>query len=104
MSSILINSDGKEKNTLCDTGGKMKIVIDVEMLYKESGSAKLSELAQYESGAIKLAGNGNDLVITGKGPIWLYLKLSHALHGKCRSLCYDSPVTGEVIIYDHNPW
>ena len=82
----------------------MKIVIDVATLYKLSGTAKLTDLEQYEAEAVRQAGNGNDIILTGQGPIWLYLRLSHALHGKCCSLYYDSPVSGEVIIYDHNPW
>jgi len=26
-----------------------------------------------------------------------------ALHGKARKLLYESPVTGEVVIFDHDP-
>ena len=82
----------------------MKVVIEVATLYKLSGTAKLSELEQYEAEAILQAGNGNAVVLTGPGPIWLYLRLAHALHGKCCRLSYDSPVTGEVLIFDHDPW
>jgi hypothetical protein len=50
-----------------------------------------------------LAGEGNTVVLTGQAPVWLYLKSAHALHGKARKLIYRSPVTGDVVIFDHSP-
>ncbi|HOJ71143.1 MAG TPA: CRISPR-associated protein Csx3 [Syntrophorhabdaceae bacterium] len=75
--------------------------IDVSKLY--NGNAKLSELENYIAKAISLAGEGQDVVLTGQGPIWLYLKIAHALHGKARKLIYRSPVSGDVVIFDHSP-
>lgn len=80
------------------------ITFDLETLYAETGTAKLAQLAEYEKQAKELAGNGNNVILTGQAPIWLYLRIAHALHGKVRSLRYDSPVTGEVVIYDHSPF
>ena len=77
------------------------ITIDVGTFY--SDTAKLNELTAYMQKAINLAGEGNDVVLTGAGPVWLYLKIAHALHGKARKLIYRSPVTGDVIIFDHSP-
>ena len=77
------------------------ITIDVDTLY--SDTAKLAELDSYLQKAKTLAGEGNDIVLTGAGPVWLYLKIAHALHGKARKLIYRSPVTGDVIIFDHSP-
>jgi hypothetical protein len=51
-----------------------------------------------------LAGEGKEVILTGAAPVWLYLKISHALHGKARKLIYSSPVTGEVVIFDHDPF
>lgn len=78
-----------------------KIAIDVKGIYGET--AKLADLPQYEEKAVQLAGEGNEVVLTGPGPVWLYLRLSHALHGKVVTLKYDSPATGEVVVFDHNP-
>jgi len=77
------------------------IIIDVGTLY--SDTARLIELDSYLQKAKTLAGEGNDIVLTGAGPVWLYLKIAHALHGKARKLIYRSPVTGDVIIFDHSP-
>jgi hypothetical protein len=77
--------------------------ISLENLYVNSRSAKLSRLDDYISRALDLAGEGNDVVLTGAGPVWLYLKIAHALHGKARKLIYRSPVTGDVVIFDHSP-
>jgi CRISPR-associated Csx3 family protein len=82
-----------------------RITIDMEMLYKDiTREAKLNTLPEYINKAVNLAGEGNEIVLTGKGPIWLYLKVAHALHGKAKKLIYNSPVTGDVVIFDHNPF
>ncbi|MCX7794687.1 MAG: CRISPR-associated protein Csx3 [Thermodesulfovibrionales bacterium] len=84
----------------------MEIVIDVNTLYKNTSSedtAKISQLKDYLQKALELAGEGNDVILTGAGPIWLYLKIAHALHGRARKLIYRSPVTGDVVIFDHTP-
>lgn len=78
------------------------ITIDLKQIYGET--AKLGELDAYTQEAIALAGEGNEIVLTGAGPVWLYLKIAHALHGKAKKLIYSSPVTGEVVIFDHNPY
>ena len=81
----------------------MKVVnIDIGELY--TSTAKLSDLDSYISKAKDLAGEGNDVALTGQAPVWLYLKIAHALHGKARKLIYRSPVTGDVVIFDHSPF
>ena len=80
----------------------LPIEVDIRTLYGDT--AKLADLAEYEQQALALAGAGNDVVLTGQGPVWLYLRLAHALHGKARRLTYRSPVTGDVVIFDHNPY
>jgi hypothetical protein len=77
-----------------------RIVVRVDDLYRATGTAKLSELPRYEEAVREAAGRGNEAVLTGRGPVWLYLRLMHALHGVARRLIYDSPVTGEVVIFD----
>ncbi|MBF8278333.1 MAG: hypothetical protein HW390_3406 [Candidatus Brocadiaceae bacterium] len=67
-------------------------------------TAKLLDLHVYSKKAIDLAGDGNEVVLTGKAPVWLYLAVAHALHGKAKKLSYRSPVTGDVVIFDHNPF
>jgi len=80
----------------------MERVVDVSKLYE--GSARLAELQGYINRALELAGEGQDVVLTGPGPVWLYLAIAHALHGKARRLIYKSPVTGDVVIFDHSPF
>lgn len=75
--------------------------INVSSLFMKN--AKLRDLDSYIAKALSLAGEGNDVVLTGAGPVWLYLKIAHALHGKARKLIYRSPVTGDVVIFDHSP-
>lgn len=78
------------------------IVIDLKTLYGET--AKLADLAAYADRAREQAGEGRLVVLTGGAPIWLYLKIAHALHGRARRLVYRSPATGDVVIFDHDPF
>lgn len=78
------------------------ITIDISAIFQ--GTAKLSDLDLYEAKALESAGEGNEVVLTGAGPVWLYLKIAHALHGKAKRLVYRSPVTGDVVIFDHDPF
>ena len=80
-----------------------QIIIDVSTFYSETDTARLSDLPAYINKAQDLAGEGNEVVLTGPAPVWLYLKIAHALHGKSRKLIYRSPVTGDVTIFDHSP-
>lgn len=79
------------------------IRIDISALYADTGTAKLSTLPQYVAEVKRQAGEGNVVKLTGPGPVWLYLKIAHALHGKAVKLLYDSPASGEVVIFDHDP-
>jgi len=77
-------------------------VIDLSQFYEET--AKLASLGEYVEQALALAGEGDEVVLTGKAPVWLYLAVAHALHGKAKKLVYRSPVTGDVLIFDHDPF
>jgi len=81
----------------------MDITIDISTLYSDTGTAKLTNLNEYINTVLNIAGDGNIIILTGAGPVWLYLKIAHALHGKARKLIYRSPVTGDVVIFDHSP-
>jgi len=82
---------------------KMNKNIEIDFSTFYTSNAKLSELDSYIQKAQTLAGEGNDIILTGQAPIWLYLKVAHALHGKARKLIFRSPVTGDVLIFDHSP-
>ena len=79
------------------------MTLDLSTLYAASGTAKLADLPAYEARVRELVQPGADVTLTGNGPVWLYLRLAHALHGRARKLCYDSPVTGPVEIFNHDP-
>ena len=78
------------------------VLIDLKSLYTDT--AKLADLPAYVAKALELADEGNEVVLTGAGPVWLYLKIAHALHGKAKKLIYRSPVTDDVVIFDHDPF
>jgi hypothetical protein len=79
------------------------MTIDISTLYAATGTAKLADLQKYEAQARESVPPGADVTITGPGPVWLYLRLAHVLHGRARKLIYESPVTGPVEIFNHNP-
>jgi len=78
--------------------------INLKTFYEATGTAKLADLPQYEAQALEQAGTGQVIVLTGQAPVWLYLRIAHVLHGKAKKLIYDSPVTGELVIFDHDPY
>lgn len=78
-----------------------EIRIDLEHLYK--GTAKLADLDTYMARAQESAGRGNLIVLTGRAPVWLYLKIAHALHGSARKLVYRDGQGNEVVVFDHDP-
>lgn len=78
------------------------IALDLSTFFPDT--AKLADLPAYLRQARALAGDGNDIILTGRAPVWLYLAVAHALHGKARKLTYRSPVTGDVVIFDHDPF
>lgn len=78
------------------------ITIDLRLFYDDT--AKIDNLADYRKKALGLAGNGNNIILTGAAPVWLYLYIAHALHGKAKSLRYSSPVVNGLVIFDHNPF
>lgn len=77
-------------------------LLDLATLYH--ATAKLTELPHYLQKALDLAGNGHEVILTGRAPVWLYLSVAHALHGKAKKLIYRSPVTEDVVIFDHDPF
>lgn len=83
--------------------------IDLSTLYTET--AKISELVHYTQQAIDLAGEGEHIILTGAAPVWLYLSIAHALHGKTKTLTYQSPglkdannVEGNLLIFNHDAY
>jgi len=77
-------------------------VINLSNLY--TNVAKFADLHAYLQKALGMAGEGNEVILTGRAPVWLYLSVAHALHGKAKKLIYRSPVTGDMVIFDHDPF
>lgn len=50
-----------------------------------TGASKLSELDSYILKAKELAGEGNEVVLTGAAPVWLYLKIAMPCMGRLAS-------------------
>jgi hypothetical protein len=79
------------------------MTLDLSTLYAATGTAKLAQLPAYEAQAKNLVPLGSSVTLTGNAPVWLYLRIAHTLHGRARVLIYDSPVTGPVEIFNHDP-
>lgn len=79
------------------------MTLDLEKLYAATGTAKLADLPAYEAAVREQVPPGADVTLTGRAPVWLYLRIAHHLHGRVRILTYDSPVTGPVEVFNHNP-
>lgn len=77
--------------------------LDLITLYAAPGTAKFACLPAYEARVKELVPPGAEVTITGQRPAGLYLRLAHALHGRASRLLYDSPVTGPVEVFNHDP-
>ena len=88
--------------TMNSTTSPSAVVIELDKFFVDT--AKLKDLPLYIKKSQEVAGSGNEVVLTGRAPVWLYLAVAHALHGKAKKLIYRSPVTGDVVIFDHNPF
>jgi len=75
--------------------GRLPLVLRRPQMF-DSGRGSLDHSTGFVPGA--------DVTLTGPGPVWLYLRLAHTLHGICRSLTYDSPVSGPVVVFNHDPY
>jgi len=84
------------------------VSIDLKAIYTQiSGdTAKLADLEKYIASALTIAGEGKIVELTGGAPIWMYLKIAHALHGKAQKLVYSAPGQGiqQLEIFCHNPF
>ena len=85
----------------------MTVEVNLRELYGDT--AKLGDLENYKQKVMRLAGSGQEVILTGQAPVWLYLTIAHALHGKAKKLIYRSPALknekGEqvdVVIFDHD--
>jgi hypothetical protein len=79
------------------------MTLDLSTLYTATGTARLADLPAYEQAAQAAVPPGAEVTLTGPAPVWLYLRVAHALHGRARRLVYLSPVTGPVEIFTHDP-
>lgn len=77
------------------------MTLDLSTLYAATGTAKLADLPAYEAAALAQVPAGADVTLTGKAPVWLYLCLAHALHGRARTLTYLSGQAETVLVFDH---
>ena len=77
------------------------ITIDISEFHK--GEAKLKDINTYIDMAVARSGRGQVVTLTGPAPVWMYLRIAHALHGKVKKLFYTSPASGDVLIFNHDP-
>ena len=42
-----------------------------------------------------------EVVLTGAGPVWGYLAIAHALHGRAVKLTYSAPNAGAIVVFNH---
>lgn len=81
------------------------MTLDLATLYAATEQAKLADLPKYEQAVLAQVPAGADVTLTGKAPVWLYLRLAHLLHGHAKTLSYSSPPQEiyDLEIFNHNP-
>lgn len=89
----------KEIKTFLNTNENIEI--DLSLFYEDT--AKIDKIEDYKEKILRVAGDGNNIILTGNAPVWMYLYIAHALHGKAKSLKYSSPVLKDFEIFNHDP-
>lgn len=51
-------------------------------------------------GEWKPGDEGTEVVLTGAGPVWGYLAIAHALHGRVVRLTYAAP-NATIVVFSH---
>ncbi len=80
------------------------MTLDVSRLCAGEACARVARWGAYLDAALRAVPPGVDVVLTGPAPVWLYLKVAHALHGRARALYYENQVLGPVRIFNHDPF
>ncbi len=83
------------------TRQRPQTVIHLDSLFP--GRARLAARETYRQQVLAMVPPGAVVTLTGAAPVWLYLELAHALHGRAAALYYESPVTGKIAIFNHDP-
>jgi hypothetical protein len=78
----------------------MTKTIDISTFF--DGLAKIDERPLYIEFAKEVAGEGDDVILAGKAPVGLYLSVT--LHSVAKKLIHRSPVAGDVVIFDLDPF
>lgn len=61
------------------------------------GAAALALLPDWQPGDPAISG----VTVTGPGPVWGYLMIAHALHGRVPTLVYAAPNAPDITIWSH---
>jgi hypothetical protein len=78
-----------------------KVLLNMEELYGKKAIIKRKDF--YIAEAIRKTRGSQEVVLTGVAPVWLYLLIGKALHGKVSRLVYSSPSSGDIVIFDNLP-
>jgi hypothetical protein len=79
------------------------MTVDLSRIYAPDRQAKIAKLDAYIRKVRRKLKPGSVVTLTGNAPVWLYLAVAHALHGGAKILYYESPVTGLVEVFNHDP-
>ncbi len=75
-------------------------VIDLTTFYEEAPEQK--SVDAYVRKALDLAGNWNEVALSGNAPVWLYMAIANALQAKAKKLIYRSSAMGDMVVFDRN--
>ena len=84
---------------------KERVVIDLKYSVWSLNDEQRADdklLPEYIKTALEKAGGSTGtIVLTGAAPNWLYMAIAVAFYKKCVKLVYNSPRSGDVVIFNH---
>jgi hypothetical protein len=75
--------------------GKLNIPANQESA-ERLGAAAVAMIPKWNPGD-----EPSDVTLSGPGPVWGYLSIAHALHGRVRVLKYAAPNAPDIAVFRH---
>lgn len=95
MKTLTFNEIASQAGFVPGSDGKLNLPAE------QATADKLASAATSLIGEWLPGDDVTDVVLTGAGPVWGYLAIAHALHGRVRKLVYAAPNAPQIVVFGH---
>lgn len=95
MTTLTFNAIAERAGFLPGPDGKLNLPAE-QATADALAAASVSLLGEWQPGDDPV-----DVTLTGPGPVWGYLAIAHALHGRAVRLAYSAPNAPSIVVFAH---